>query len=99
MPTLIAEGAGGDPSRWLRHTSCRAGIAIACGAPEAAEASLETRRRRPGGEEQRRAVHPERLLDRETADVRDLRHWKISVVQSPPWRRTSWARAGPVGRL
>ena len=26
------------------------------------------------------------------------RHWKISVVQSPPWRRTSWARAGPSGR-
>ena len=25
-------------------------------------------------------------------------HWKISVVQSPPWRRTSWARAGPPGR-
>jgi hypothetical protein len=25
-------------------------------------------------------------------------HWKISVVQSPPWRRTSWARAGPSGR-
>jgi hypothetical protein len=25
-------------------------------------------------------------------------HWKISVVQSPPWRCTSWARAGPSGR-
>jgi hypothetical protein len=25
-------------------------------------------------------------------------HWKISVVQSPPWRRTSWARARPSGR-
>jgi hypothetical protein len=25
-------------------------------------------------------------------------HWKISVVQSPPWSRTSWARAGPPGR-
>ena len=25
-------------------------------------------------------------------------YWKISVVQSPPWRRTSWARVGPSGR-
>src|SRR5690348_8174037 len=25
-------------------------------------------------------------------------HWKISVVQSPPWSRTSCARAGPPGR-
>jgi hypothetical protein len=30
--------------------------------------------------------------------VGDDNHWKISVVQSPPWRRTSWARAGPSGR-
>src|SRR6266567_5163668 len=26
-------------------------------------------------------------------------YWKISVVQSPFWSRTSWARAGPPGRL
>ena len=25
-------------------------------------------------------------------------HWKIAVVQSPPWSRTSCARAGPSGR-
>ena len=29
---------------------------------------------------------------------RNADHWKISVVQSPPWRRTSCARAGPSGR-
>ena len=45
---------------------------------------------------QRRAEGAERLLDREAADVRD--HWKISVVQSPPSRRASCARAGPPGR-
>src|SRR5262249_3478841 len=37
------------------------------------------------------------LLDREPEDVGED-HWKISVVQSPPCRRTSWARAGPPGR-
>src|SRR5262245_29564381 len=37
------------------------------------------------------------LLDGDSHDVRND-HWKISVVQSPPWRRTSWARAGPSGR-
>src|SRR2546427_3944027 len=37
------------------------------------------------------------LLDREPEDVGDD-HWKISVVQSPPWSLTSWARAGPPGR-
>ena len=37
------------------------------------------------------------LLDGDPNDVRDD-HWKISVVQSPPWRRTSCARAGPSGR-
>ena len=39
------------------------------------------------------------LLDRQPADVRERRtHWKISVVQSPPGRRISCARAGPPGR-
>jgi hypothetical protein len=40
------------------------------------------------------------LFDGDTADVGDghADHWKISVVQSPPWRRTSCARAGPPGR-
>ena len=33
------------------------------------------------------------LLDRDAADVGET-HWKISVVQSPPWRRTSCVRAG-----
>ena len=37
-----------------------------------------------------RREHLHALLDREAADVGE-RHWKISVVQSPPWRRTSWA--------
>jgi hypothetical protein len=30
--------------------------------------------------------------------VGDDNHWKIAVVQSPIWRPTSWARAGPSGR-
>ena len=33
------------------------------------------------------------LLEWDAADVGDG-HWKISVVQSPPWRRTSCVRAG-----
>ena len=43
---------------------------------------------------------PSALFDRDARDVGEGRadHWKISVVQSPPWRRTSWARAGPSGR-
>src|SRR6266508_1919800 len=39
----------------------------------------------------------EALPDWDPHDVRDD-HWKISVVQSPPWSRISCARAGPSGR-
>jgi hypothetical protein len=46
--------------------------------------------------EQERTEGADGFFDREWADVGD--HWKISVVQSPPWRRTSCARAGPLGR-
>ena len=69
-------------------------------APAAARglaASAKPRRHGAEGDEQRRAERCDRLLDREAADVSEA-HWKISVVQSPPWRRTSWARAGPSGR-
>jgi DNA-binding CsgD family transcriptional regulator len=45
----------------------------------------------PGGEERL-----DQLVLAEVVGHDD--HWKISVVQSPPWRRTSWARAGPSGR-
>jgi hypothetical protein len=56
--------------------------------------------------EKHRPHRDERFFERDTSDVPaaeadDLLyqvHWKISVVQSPPWRRTSWARAGPSGR-
>jgi len=47
---------------------------------------------RPDGDELEDA-----LLDRDSHHVRDD-HWKISVVQSPPWSRTSCARAGLSGR-
>ena len=62
-----------------------------------AQAGAKLRPCHPEPDEKRGTERPERLLDREAADVRE-RHWKISVVQSPPWRRTSWARAGPSGR-
>jgi hypothetical protein len=52
------------------------------------------------GEDARRGRESEQpLLERQASDVGEGdAHWKISVVQSPPWRRTSWARAGPAGR-
>src|SRR4051812_33318816 len=46
--------------------------------------------------EQERPERADRFFDWEWTDVGD--HWKISVVQSPPCRRTSCARAGPPGR-
>jgi hypothetical protein len=47
------------------------------------------------GREQRGASRCEGLLERDAPDVCQRRcHWKISVVQSPPWSRTSCARAG-----
>ena len=57
-------------------------------------------RSHPKPNENRGANGPDGLLDRDAAHVREgtADHWKISVVQSPPWRRTSWARAGPPGR-
>src|SRR3954454_6854318 len=60
----------------------------------------DPRDRRPGRQKQRGAEGSEHLLDRNASHVRDREagHWKISVVQSPPWSRTSCARAGPSGR-
>src|SRR5262249_5039896 len=61
---------------------------------EAAELAAEEEERhgrRAGGRELQDA-----LLDREPEDVRD--HWNTSEVESPPWSRTSCARAGPSGR-
>ena len=79
-----------------------AGWAEACGWREtdAAQAGANGGPRRPDRYEQRGAEGSECLFDGHAADVREGQadHWKISVVQSPPWRRTSWARAGPPGR-
>jgi hypothetical protein len=65
-----------------------------------AEAGAKLRPCHPKRDEQRRTEGCECLFDRDPADVRERKahYWKISVVQSPPWRRTSWARAGPSGR-
>jgi hypothetical protein len=66
-------------------------------------AASEPAKRRAGGDHDgghgRRAGRCEledALLDWDPHDVRDD-HWKISVVQSPPWSRISCARAGPPG--
>jgi hypothetical protein len=64
-----------------------------------AQSSAECRGRGAERHEKRRGERRDCLLDGRAGDVRERDHWKISVVQSPPWRRTSWARAGPVGRL
>jgi AcrR family transcriptional regulator len=51
------------------------------------------------GPRRRLRVLVDDYLPQGTADARwNLWNWKISVVQSPPWRRTSWARAGRPGR-
>ena len=67
-------------------------------APFCASARASRRDRSDGRAQREEKRRPERgdLFDREAGDVRD--HWKISVVQSPPWRRVSCARAGPSAR-
>jgi hypothetical protein len=64
-------------------TSC---ASDACSSTEAGATSGSTQRRGAPG-----SASPRELVGHDN-------HWKISVVQSPPWRRTSWARAGPSGR-
>jgi hypothetical protein len=65
-----------------------------------AEAGAQLRPCHRERHKQRGTEGSERLFDWEAADVCDgaADHWKISVVQSPPWRRTSCARAGPPER-
>ena len=97
----------------IRAVATAAEAAIATAAPAASWLSLtrsaaaaraggaasSARRSRPrSGSPRPPARTAGRLLDREPADVPDD-HWKISVVQSPCWSRTSCARAGPSGRL
>ena len=62
----------------------------------AAQAGAKPRPCHPNPHEKRRTEGPDRLFQGDTADVRQRHsdHWKISVVQSPPWSRTSWVRAG-----
>src|SRR4051794_33817484 len=71
-----------------------------CLVPLVAQASAKPGGGGPERQEERRSERAEHLLDGDAGDVgeRQARHWKISVVQSPPWRRTSCARAGPPGR-
>ena len=95
--------AGGPPPRSYRPArSARPPRAGAARWRESAPAQAGAKLRpcHPERHEQRGTEGPECLLDGDAADVREGRadHWKISVVQSPPWRRTSWARAGPSGR-
>jgi hypothetical protein len=47
-------------------------------------------------QERRSELAVEAPVKREGAEAHS--YWKISVVQSPPWRRTSCARARPAGR-
>jgi hypothetical protein len=65
-----------------------------------AQAVAKLRPCHPNPHDERGTEGPDRLFDRDAADMREghVDHWKISVVQSPPWRRTSCARAGPPGR-
>ena len=65
-----------------------------------AKANAEPSRRQPANHQERRPVGSKGLFDRDAADMceRKPHHWKISVVQSPPWSLTSCARAGPSGR-
>ena len=64
----------------------------------AAPASAQHRGDGAEPHDEHRAERPDRLRDWDAGDVREPGHWKVSVVQSPPWRRTSRARAGPSGR-
>jgi hypothetical protein len=94
VAVAVPTGAPASRRPFLRGATC----AVARAHTAQALAKLGPCHSKP--EEQGGTEGPERLLDGEAADVREGRvdHWKISVVQSPPWRRTSWARAGPSGR-
>ena len=76
-----------------------AGPELAAGTPSQPTVEQRPRREHEPGDHCRpaRDERDDELLDGDAADVRDD-HWKISVVQSPPWSRTSCARAGPPGR-
>ncbi len=83
--------------------AARTGLACSVGSPEprrVAQAVANLRPYHPKRHNERGTEGSDRLFDGDAADVREGRvdHWKISVVQSPPWRRTSWARAGPPER-
>ena len=83
--------------------AARTSPASGAGSPEprrAAQAVANLRPCHPNPHDERGAEGSDRLFDGDAADMREggVDHWKISVVQSPPWRRTSWARAGPPGR-
>jgi hypothetical protein len=96
---VAARGLGRCSSRFLRWWALgRTSMPLA--RAHVANASAEPGRHRTGDNEERWAEGPERLFNGHPGDVRERKadHWKISVVQSPPWRRTSWARAGPPGR-
>jgi hypothetical protein len=94
-----------SPSPWRSRLRCcaplRARMVVWAGArANQAQARAKPRPCQPKPHEQRRTDGANGLFDGEAADMREghAGHWKISVVQSPPWRRTSWARAGPPGR-
>jgi hypothetical protein len=95
------------PRSWSRSTAPAAragGVCLARLLERAAPARREPRARdlphrlplelRPPRRPRAAARHQMVLAEMAGPD----NHWKISVVQSPPWRRTSWARAGPSGR-
>src|SRR6266542_1469409 len=102
----------GEPRRYglraaggSRRATAQAACSVSCRSTSTSEAyaecSLQPRPTddRDRGHHRRAGRHElqEALLDGDAHDVRDD-HWKISVVQSPPWSRTSCARAGPSGR-
>jgi hypothetical protein len=89
--------AAGEPL--MSHPPSTWGV-VTGGGPRPAQASAECRGCGPDREHKRWDDRRKRLFDGDAGDVREWKadHWKISVVQSPPWRRTSCARAGPVGR-
>src|SRR5204863_5815690 len=87
-PTRRREGAArAAPPNWSSLST----------ASEAAERRAAGDRDRGDEYRARRHELEDGFLDGYPHDVRDD-HWKISVVQSPPCRRISCARAGPSGR-
>jgi hypothetical protein len=93
-------GVCGSRSVALRELSSAQGSVRAGVSAHRAEAGAQLRPCHSKRDEKRGTEGREGLFDGDPADVRDGRagHWKISVVQSPPWRRTSWALAGPSRR-